>query len=97
MLPVLNVTSGATAQRKRPVLQAVDNHLHKMAALLSAEVHAALTQLLHGLQSPDNVLRTQAESQLATEWSTPNPGLLLVGLVEQGIAAEDTAVWPRYI
>jgi importin-5 len=65
-----------------------------MAALLPPEVHQALTQLLHGLQSADNVLRTEAEERLANEWSTPRPGVLLIGLSEQLQGAEDTAVCP---
>jgi hypothetical protein len=63
-----------------------------MAAILPPEVHQALTQLLHGLQSADNVLRTEAEERLANEWSTPRPGLLLTGLSEQLQGAEDVAV-----
>lgn len=67
-----------------------------MAALLSPEIHTALTQLLHGLQSSDNVLRTEAEERLANEWSTPQPGLLLVGLVEQLQGADDISVRPGF-
>lgn len=65
-----------------------------MAAILSPEIHTALTQLLHGLQSADNVLRSEAEGRLASEWSDPQPGLLLVGLVEQLQGADDVAVCP---
>lgn len=68
-----------------------------MAALLSPEIHTALTQLLHGLQSSDNVLRTEAEERLANEWSTPQPGLLLVGLVEQLQGADDISVRPGFL
>lgn len=68
-----------------------------MAALLPPEVHQALTQLLHGLQSPDNILRTEAEDRLANEWSTPRPGVLLIGLSEQLQGAEDTAVCLDYL
>lgn len=75
-------------------MQAVDNKRFTMAAILSQEIHVALTQLLHGLQSPDNVLRTEAEQKLQNEWSDPQPGLLLVGLVEQLQGADDVAVCP---
>jgi len=63
-----------------------------MAALLPPEVHQALNQLLHGLQSADNILRTEAESRLSDEWVTPRPDVLLIGLSEQIQGAEDTQV-----
>lgn len=68
-----------------------------MSAILSPEIHTALTQLLHGLQSPDNVLRSEAEQRLQDEWSNPQPGLLLVGLVEQLQGADDVAVCPQFL
>jgi hypothetical protein len=61
-------------------------------AMLPAEIHSALTQLLHGLQNPDNVVRTQAEEGLETQWVQPRPNVLLMGLVEQIQGAEDAAV-----
>lgn len=61
-------------------------------SLLSAEVHAALSQLLKGLQSADNVERTQAEDQLTTQWVTPRPEVLLMGLTEQIQAQEDSSM-----
>lgn len=59
---------------------------------LPPEVHQALAQLLQGLQSPDNVLRTQSESQLNDEWTNSRPEILLMGLSEQIEGAEDPAV-----
>lgn len=52
-------------------------------SLLSSEIHAALTQLLQGLSSPDNNARSYAEEQLGAEWVTVRPDVLLMGLVEQ--------------
>lgn len=61
-------------------------------SVLPPEVHQALGQLLQGLQSPDNVLRAQAESQLNEEWTQSRPDVLLMGLSEQVEGAEDAAV-----
>jgi hypothetical protein len=61
-------------------------------SVLPPEVHTALTQLLTGLQSPDNVLRTQAEEQLTTEWVQGRPDILLMALVEQIIGADEVGV-----
>ncbi|KAF2500302.1 ARM repeat-containing protein [Lophium mytilinum] len=58
-------------------------------SMLAAEVHAALSQLLRGLQSPDNVERTQAEELLNTEWVASRPEILLLGLTEQIQGQED--------
>ncbi|KAF1824854.1 ARM repeat-containing protein [Dissoconium aciculare CBS 342.82] len=52
-------------------------------SVLSSDVHSALTQLLQGLQSPDNTVRTQAETNLNNEWVNTRPDVLLLGLVEQ--------------
>ncbi|KZF24570.1 importin beta-3 subunit [Xylona heveae TC161] len=52
-------------------------------AVLPAEVHNALSQLLQGLSSADNAVRSQAEEQLNNEWVIARPDVLLVGLVEQ--------------
>ncbi|KAF2433836.1 ARM repeat-containing protein [Tothia fuscella] len=60
-------------------------------SVLPADVHSALNQLLHGLQSPDNVIRTQAEETLNSQWVQPRPDVLLMGLVEHLQAAEDPA------
>jgi len=59
---------------------------------LPPEVHAALSQLLQGLQSPDNVVRTQAEEQLNQEWIQSRPDMLMMGLVEQLQETQDIAV-----
>lgn len=61
-------------------------------SMLAVEIHRELTQLLHGLQSSDNVVRTQAEESLESQWVQPRVDMLLVGLVEQMLGAEDTAV-----
>jgi hypothetical protein len=61
-------------------------------SVLPPEVHTALNQLLHGLQSSDNVVRAQAEEQLNNEWVVPRPDVLLMGLVEQIQGSEDPTV-----
>lgn len=52
-------------------------------SVLPPEMHAAIVQLLAGLQSTDNSIRTRAEETLNTEWVAQRPGVLLMGLVEQ--------------
>jgi hypothetical protein len=61
-------------------------------SVLPPEVHNALTVLLTALQSPDNVLRTQAEEQLNAEWVQPRPEILLMALVEQILGSEEVGV-----
>jgi importin-5 len=61
-------------------------------SLLAPEFSSALTQLLRGLGSPDNNVRSQAEDQLNNEWVAKRPDLLLMGLVEQIRGGEDNAV-----
>lgn len=61
-------------------------------SVLPAEIHTALTTLLQGLQSPDNVQRTAAEQQLNEEWVAQRPEVLLMGLSEQIELAQDTSV-----
>jgi hypothetical protein len=61
-------------------------------SVLPAEVHTALAALLQGLQSADNVQRTNAEQQLNEEWVAQRPEVLLMGLSEQMELAQDTAV-----
>jgi hypothetical protein len=61
-------------------------------SLLPPEVHQAVNQLLIGLQSPDNVVRTAAEDTLNNEWVTPRPEVLLMALAEQIIGTEDIGV-----
>jgi hypothetical protein len=61
-------------------------------SVLPAEVHTALNQLLQGLQSADNVVRTAAETSLADEWQTPRPEILLMALAEQIMGADDVGV-----
>ena len=61
-------------------------------SLLPPEVHAALTQLLSALSSPDNASRSHAEEQLNTDWAANRPDVLLMGLVEQMQGSEDQSV-----
>lgn len=61
-------------------------------SVLPAEVQGALSQLLQALASPDNSLRSQAEEQLNNDWTTNQPDMLLMGLVEQLQASEDASV-----
>jgi importin-5 len=61
-------------------------------SLLPPEVHAAVNQLLVGLQASDNVVRTQAEETLNTEWISPRPEVLLMALAEQIIGADVVGV-----
>ncbi|KAK8243541.1 armadillo-type protein [Phyllosticta capitalensis] len=58
-------------------------------SMLPPEVHSALAQLLSGLQSPDNVARTQAEETLNNDWVNAQTEILLMGLAEQIQLAED--------
>jgi hypothetical protein len=60
-------------------------------SVLPEDVHRALTSLLQGLQSPDNVQRTNAEQQLNEEVAQ-RPDVLLMGLSEQIELAQDTSV-----
>ncbi|KHO01138.1 importin beta-3 subunit [Metarhizium album ARSEF 1941] len=60
-------------------------------SLLSADVHAELTQLLQALQSADNTTRSQAEEHLQNNWTNSRPEVLLVGLAEQIQGAGDNA------
>lgn len=61
-------------------------------SVLPQEVHGALTQLLQGLQSTDNTVRTQAEGQLNEEWTAKRPDMLLMGLAEQMQGSQDEGV-----
>ncbi|KAF2666647.1 ARM repeat-containing protein [Microthyrium microscopicum] len=58
-------------------------------SVLPPEVHSALNAILVGLQSPDNVIRSQAETRLADDWQTPRPEILLMGLAEQMMGSDD--------
>lgn len=68
-----------------------NTHAENMATL-PEHVHAALTNLLRGLQSPDNVERTAAEQQLNEEWFSQRPDVLFMGLSEQLDFAPDSTV-----
>ena len=64
-------------------------------AMLPPEVHTALTQVLSGLQSTDNTVRTAAEEQLNTEWVAQRPDVLLAGLAEQMQGSQEEGVCLR--
>lgn len=61
-------------------------------SVLPQEIHAALAQLLQGLQAPDNVQRSDAEKQLNDEWIQARPDVLLMGLSEQIQGADEPSV-----
>lgn len=61
-------------------------------SVLPAEVHEALSLLLKGLQSADNVERTQSEEALNVKWVGNQPEVLLMGLTEQMQLAQDSSV-----
>lgn len=61
-------------------------------SFLPNDVHNALNTLLQGLQSPDNVTRSQAEENLNNEWVNVRPAELLMGLVEQAQGSQDANV-----
>jgi len=61
-------------------------------SLLPPEVHQAVNQLLIGLQASDNIIRTQAEESLNSEWIAPRAEVLLMALAEQILGAEESNV-----
>jgi hypothetical protein len=58
-------------------------------SVLGPDIHQAVSQLLSGLQSSDNVLRSAAEDSLNNEWVVPRPEILLMALAEQITGADD--------
>ncbi|KAH7138026.1 armadillo-type protein [Dendryphion nanum] len=60
-------------------------------SVLPPEVHTALSALLKGLESRDNVERTAAEERLNNEWVGERPDVLLMGLTEQIALAQETS------
>ncbi|KAI9654317.1 MAG: hypothetical protein M1829_000938 [Trizodia sp. TS-e1964] len=60
-------------------------------SLIPAETHAELGQLLRGLSSPDNQLRSSAEERLNSVWVVERPDTLLMGLAEVIQGAEDAS------
>lgn len=60
-------------------------------SVLPPEVHTALSALLKGLESRDNVERTAAEERLNNEWVGDRPDVLLMGLTEQIALAQETS------
>lgn len=61
-------------------------------SVLSADIHAELAQLLQGLQSADNSIRSRAEVHLQNNWTATRPEILLMGLAEQIQGAGDEQV-----
>lgn len=61
-------------------------------SIFPQEIHAALSQLISVLTSPDNNLRSQAEAQLDNDWVKTRPEVLLMGLAEQIDGAQDVGV-----
>lgn len=59
---------------------------------LSADIYQALGQLLQGLQSSDNAIRSQAEESLNNAWVASRPEILLMGLVELLKDSQDATV-----
>ncbi|EGX96524.1 Armadillo-type fold domain containing protein [Cordyceps militaris CM01] len=58
-------------------------------SVLSANIYGELAQLLQGLQSADNSIRTRAEEHLHGNWTIRRPEILLMGLAEQIQGAGD--------
>jgi len=59
---------------------------------LHPELQGALAQLLQGLNSSDNQLRSRYEESLANEWQAQKPDALLMGLVEHAHSSPDEKV-----
>jgi importin-5 len=66
-------------------------------SILAPQIHAELEQLLQGLQSADNNIRSQAEDHLQNNWTNTRPEVLLLGLAEQIGASTNAQVgyWQR--
>lgn len=60
--------------------------------MLPPEITAELGQLIQGLQSPDNNIRSQAEEALTNNWTNTRPEVLLMGLAEHIAGSPDSAV-----
>ncbi|KAI7778879.1 hypothetical protein LA080_001570 [Diaporthe eres] len=61
-------------------------------SILPPEITAELGQLIQGLQSPDNSIRSQAEEALANNWTSTRPEVLLMGLAEHIAGSQDVQV-----
>lgn len=61
-------------------------------SLLPGDVHAALSQLLEALQSPENIVRSHAEDSLNNDWVAERADVLLMGLAEKMQINESTQV-----
>lgn len=60
--------------------------------MLPPEITAELGQLIQGLQSPDNSIRSQAEEALANNWTSTRPEVLLMGLAEHIAGSQDVQI-----
>lgn len=61
-------------------------------SMLPPEITNELGQLIQGLQSPNNEVRSQAEDALATNWTNTRPEVLLMGLAEHIAGSPQTQV-----
>ncbi|KAI1000584.1 Importin subunit beta-3 [Podosphaera aphanis] len=61
-------------------------------SILPADALSEFTQMLNALQSPDNVVRSQAEEHLMNNWTLSKPDMLLMGLVEQIQGSNDPTI-----
>jgi len=61
-------------------------------SILPADVLQSLAQLLQGLQSSDNSVRSQAEESLSNDWVASRPEILLMGLAELLGSSQETIV-----
>lgn len=60
--------------------------------MLPPEITNELGQLIQGLQSPNNDVRSQAEEVLANNWTNTRPEILLMGLAEHIAGSPQTQV-----
>jgi len=61
-------------------------------SVLPGDVLQSLAQLLQGLQSSDNSVRSQAEESLSNDWVASRPEILLMGLAELLGSSQETIV-----
>ena len=61
-------------------------------SILPSDVLQSLAQLLQGLQSSDNSVRSQAEESLSNDWVASRPEILLMGLAELLGSSQETIV-----
>lgn len=61
-------------------------------SVLSPEIAQQLGQLLQGLQSSDNVARSQAEEAMESQWVDARLDVFLMGLIEFIQSTQDAGV-----